>query len=158
MVPFSSSAPIQHALAVMDGTQAHPDTLLPLLEPGKLDAALDLAAKPLELFGEDALRLFLGDTEVKGKRAVESVEPDGCDLGPAREKVDGADDAPRRRKMPASPMPASSSSERDLTTTARSRPSGSRRRSIRRKGTARRASSIARTSPVGPTAVLRDAL
>jgi hypothetical protein len=85
---------IAHALAVGQGTQARPDNLLRRLEPGELDAALDLATKPLELVGEDALGFLLGNAEVEGKRTVETVEPDGCDLRAAREKVDRANDAP----------------------------------------------------------------
>jgi hypothetical protein len=87
-------ARFQRALAVLETTQADPDTALVLLEPGELDAALDPAAKPSELVGEDALGLFLGNAEVEGKRTVETIEPDGRGPGSVGKQIDAANDAP----------------------------------------------------------------
>ena len=84
-----------------------------MIEPDELDAALHLAAELREPFGQDALGLVLGDAEHEGERAVETIEPEGRDLGVAREKVDAT------------------SSERDFMTVARSQASGCGWRSIR---------------------------
>jgi hypothetical protein len=83
----------QRALA-LERMQSHPDASLLLLETDELGPALDLATKACELVGEDALGLFLGNAEVERKRTVETVEPDGGDLGSAREQVDAANGAP----------------------------------------------------------------
>jgi hypothetical protein len=82
----------QHSLVAVERTQSRPDAPLALLETDELDAALDLAAKLLELVREDALRLFLGEAKVEGKRTVETVEPDGGDLRRAREEIEAAND------------------------------------------------------------------
>ncbi len=77
----------------MERTQSGLDAKLSLIEPDELDAALNLAAELREPFGQDELGLVLGDVEHEGERAVETIEPEGRDLGVAREKVDAAEDA-----------------------------------------------------------------
>ena len=121
----------QRALATLERMQSHPDASILLLETDELDPALDLATKACELVGEDALGLFLGNAEVERNGLSRPSSPTEATLVPPKNRSMPRMARPRRRKVSASPMPASSSSERDFTTIARSRPSGSGRRSTR---------------------------
>jgi hypothetical protein len=116
---------------VVERAQPRANASLPLLEPGELDAALNAAA---ELSSRSVRMRSVSSSGIESRNGNGVSRPsNSTDATSVRSEnsVTPRRICPRCMNLSARPMPAMISSERDFRATARSRPRGSARRSIR---------------------------